>query len=175
MHKFTDNDFNFNLKTPLDCKPEISIEAQRGLCSDAYDDVIKYKYKLIRLQEKLNKIEQSLLDWKDAILSKNSDVVSDLLIKNSNVVGATCVGINTQRRFQNLDFDVSIIDESGQIQIHNAIIPMTRSRKTLMLGDHLQIPPMANDAVVKLCKQSNVKTDLLEKSFFEFMFTKLES
>lgn len=175
LHKFTDNDFNFNLKTPLDCKPEISIEAQRGLCSDAYDDVIKYKYKLIRLQEKLNKIEQSLLDWKDAILSKNSDVVSDLLIKNSNVVGATCVGINTQRRFQNLDFDVSIIDESGQIQIHNAIIPMTRSRKTLMLGDHLQIPPMANDAVVKLCKQSNVKTDLLEKSFFEFMFTKLES
>ena len=75
---------NFNLKTPLDCKPEISIEAQRGLCSDAYDDVIKYKYKLIRLQEKLNKIEQSLLDWKDAILSKNSDVVSDLLIKNVN-------------------------------------------------------------------------------------------
>ena len=175
LSKFANNNFQIGFNTPLYDKPYLSINSQRGFTSEAYDDLINYKYQLIKLQERFKKIEKALLDWKDAILSKNSDVVSDLVIQNSNVVGATCVGINTQKRFLNLNFDVSIIDESGQIQIHNAIIPMTRSRKTLMLGDHLQIPPMANDEVVALCKQSNVKTDLLEMSFFEFLFKSLEN
>ena len=133
-----------------------------------------YRYKLLSIQNDLTNAALALSSWKESISSKNSDVVSSLLIKSANVVGATCIGINSQRKFANIDFDVTIIDESGQIQIHNAIVPMSRSPKTLMLGDHLQIPPMANDEVVRMCKAEGIKTDLLEMSFFEYLFKKLE-
>jgi len=130
-----------------------------------------------RLRETLDNIEylfMTVADWRAAIESKRSEIVSNLVIQSANVVGATCIGINTRRQFKQIKFDVSIIDESGQIQIHNAIVPMSRAPKTLMLGDHLQIPPIANEVVVKLCKDEGNKTDLLEMSFFEFLFTKLE-
>lgn len=122
----------------------------------------------------ISKIESVFNEWSSALDKKTTDIVSDLLIRNSNVVGATCIGINTRRKFADIDFDVSIIDESGQIQIHNAIVPMTRAPKTLMLGDHLQIPPMASDDVLALCKSDGVRTDLLEMSFFEYLFTQVE-
>lgn len=132
------------------------------------------KNELMAFSQKTVRLLKAIEDWKMAVNSKRNEIVSNLLIQNSNVVGATCIGINTRPQFKNLYFDVSIIDESGQIQIHNAIVPMSRAPKTLMLGDHLQIPPMANDVVVDLCKKDGVNTSLLEMSFFEFLFTKLE-
>ncbi len=141
----------------------------------AIETVEKYKNVLESILYNVRLVKKTLDDWEIAINSKRSEIVTNLLIENSNVVGATCIGINTRRQFQNLDFDVSIIDESGQIQVHNVIVPMSRAPKTLMLGDHLQIPPMANEEVVKLCKQDGIKTDLLEMSFFEFLFKKLEN
>lgn len=123
--------------------------------------------------EKERYVLKTIIDWETAVNAKRNEIITKLLIENSNVVGATCIGINTRALFRNLDFDVSIIDESGQIQIHNAIVPMSRAPKTLMLGDHLQIPPMADEAVMKLCRDDGVKTDLLEMSFFEYLFTRL--
>lgn len=122
----------------------------------------------------IDSIEASFSDWSSALDRQTSDIVTDLLIRNSNVVGATCIGINTRRKFANIDFDVSIIDESGQIQVHNAIVPMSRAPKTLMLGDHLQIPPMASDDVMELCRLNGCSTELLEKSFFEYLFKTVE-
>ncbi len=139
----------------------------------AKEMVDDYKKSLEGALDKVRSVKKTLDDWEISINSKRTEIVTNLLIENSNVVGATCIGINSRRQFQNLDFDVSIIDESGQIQVHNVIVPMSRAPKTLMLGDHLQIPPMANDEVVKLCKQDGIKTDLLEMSFFEFLFKKL--
>lgn len=142
--------------------------------SDPIELIGEYKEKLLAVKEKLYKVKKALDDWEISIQNHRTEIVTDLLIQNANIVGATCIGINTRPKFSNLDFDVSIIDESGQIQIHNAIVPMTRAPKTLMLGDHLQIPPIANETVVKLCNDDGIKTKLLEESFFEYLFTRFE-
>lgn len=173
VDKCKDNDFTVKAKSSFPI-PTLSMDAQKGYLESSHLDLMSYFHSLLNALERISKTEKALTDWHNSIRSKNSDVISDLVIQNSNVVGATCVGINTRKQFVNLDFDVTIIDESGQIQIHNAIIPMTRSPKTLMLGDHLQIPPMANEDVVGLCKADGVKTDLLEMSFFEYLFKKIE-
>ena len=56
------------------------------------------------------------------------------------------------------------------IQIHNALIPMSRARKNLLLGDYKQIPPCANDDVVAACEADEIDTKLLNMSFFEYIF-----
>lgn len=122
----------------------------------------------------IQKAEKALSEWVKELKLKRNDIMTNILLKSCNVVGATCIKINADKRFENLDFDVSIIDEAGQIQVHNVIVPMTRAKKNLLLGDHLQIPPIANEDMVRLCKTDNVNTELLEKSFFEYLFDELE-
>ena len=81
--------------------------------------------------------------------------------------------MNSQKRFADLAFDVTIIDEAGQIQIHNALVPMSVSNKLIMLGDHRQIPPSLDQELEKLCDANGIKTKLLEKSLFEDLYEDL--
>lgn len=114
--------------------------------------------------------ENALKSWNDLVNNNRNDIFQDALLETCQIVGATCIGINSNKKFANVKFDVAIVDESGQIQIHNALIPMTRARKNLLLGDYKQIPPCANDDVVAACKADDIDTKLLNMSFFEFLF-----
>lgn len=109
-------------------------------------------------------------DWKTCIESGKNDIFEEILLGTCQIVGATCIGINSNRKFAHVDFDVAIVDESGQIQIHNALVPMSRAPITLMLGDYKQIPPCANDEVIAACVNEDINTDLLKMSFFEYLF-----
>ena len=120
----------------------------------------------------IEKASAALDEWEASLKAKRNEIMTNILIESANVVGATCIGINTNRKFADVDFDVAIIDEAGQIQVHNIIVPMTRAKKNLLLGDYLQIPPIVNDKVAELCKLDGVPMDLLEMSFFEYLFTK---
>lgn len=125
------------------------------------------------LLSKALKLESTLKSWSDAIERGGNEIFEELILSGCQVVGATCIGINSNRKFANVDFDVAIVDESGQIQIHNALVPLSRAPKALMLGDYKQIPPCANEDVLKACENEEIKTDLLRKSFFEFMFEEM--
>ncbi len=122
------------------------------------------------LAKKCIKIKNILGDWEKNVSDKDNEVLTNLLTRHLSVVGATCIGINTNRSVAELDFDVAIIDEAGQIQIHDLFVPMSRAPKTLMLGDHKQIPPSVNDTFLEKCESANVDTELAKKSFFEYLF-----
>lgn len=138
---------------------------------------IQYLYhieqEIAKSQEKISLIKQAVYDWQQHISSQTNYTLSDVLLGSANLVGATCVGINSNKRFSRIDFDVTIIDEAGQIQIHNALVPMSRSAKLIMLGDHLQIPPSVDDAVVNACNESDCDTELLYKSLFEKLYNEI--
>ncbi|WEK53710.1 MAG: AAA domain-containing protein [Candidatus Cohnella colombiensis] len=116
---------------------------------------------------------RALQRWLGHLESKRNYVLAQVLLDSVDLVGATCIGINSQQRFNDLNFDVTIIDEAGQIQIHNAIVPMSRSPKVIMLGDHLQIPPIVNDRVKERCEEDGTDTELLSTSFFEYLYTRM--
>jgi len=114
-----------------------------------------------------------LKKWQSIAVDTSNYTLKSILLDGVNLVGATCIGINSQHRFAELKFDVSIIDEAGQIQIHNALVPMSVSNKLIMLGDHKQIPPMADPDLVRILKEHGISTHLLEKSLFEDMYNRL--
>ncbi len=123
--------------------------------------------------QKAGNLEKELISWQDASVNTSNYTLQKILLDSVNLVGATCIGINSQRKFANLKFDVTIIDEAGQIQIHNALVPMSVSNKLIMLGDHKQIPPSADGDMVKILKANNITPELLEKSLFEVMYNNL--
>ena len=122
---------------------------------------------------KAQQLKDVLLQWRSDMESKQNYALNEIVLESVDLVGATCIGINSQKRFANLDFDVTIIDEAGQIQVHNALVPMSVSNKLIMLGDHKQIPPTADKDLLELCEEHGVKTELLEKSLFEKMYNDL--
>ena len=145
---------------------------------NAYENYDKCKAELEQLEnlkDSARKLRIAVTEWeKEATnTSKRNDIFQDLLLESCQVVGATCIGINSNKRFANVDFGVSIIDESGQIQIHNALVPMSRAPKTLMLGDYKQIPPIAQEEAISACENNGIDADLLKKSFFEYLFEEM--
>lgn len=131
-----------------------------------------FRTKCSNAKVNIKKASSAISEWETSLKDKRNEIMTNILIESANVVGATCIGINTNRKFSKVDFDVAIIDEAGQIQVHNIIVPMTRAKKNLLLGDYLQIPPIVNDKVAELCQLDGVPMDLLEMSFFEYLFTK---
>lgn len=120
--------------------------------------------------ERIELIRSSISRWTGYLNTKRNYALAQVLLESVDLVGATCVGINTQSRFESMKFDVTIIDEAGQIQVHNAMVPMSRSPKVIMLGDHLQIPPHADAQVVERCETAGIDVSLLYKSFFEYLY-----
>ena len=158
-----------------------NIPADWGIFNE--DEIIKDVYNFNDLKNvysdisnKINTLQELrniLRDWHEQTLSQQNYALTEVILESVQVVGATCIGINSQKRFADIDFDVTIIDESGQIQIHDALVPMSVSNKLIMLGDHKQIPPMADTDMVKILEEHNIDTTYLSTSLFEDMYNNL--
>lgn len=102
------------------------------------------------------------------------------LIGAADVVGATCVGIAADARFDDLVFDTVIADECGQILVSDLLVPLVRGRRAVLFGDHMQLPPFIEAQVVeRMCEawQKRGASDderqslaLVEKSIFEILY-----
>jgi DNA polymerase III delta prime subunit len=80
---------------------------------------------------RVNNMIDLLEDWRDKVLNQQNYTLQDIVLNSVDLVGATCIGVSSQKRFAGLDFDVTIIDEAGQIQVHNALVPMSVSSKLM--------------------------------------------
>ncbi len=153
-----DEDVYFSLDEPMESRDLIYTELDR----------------MSRINAAAEKILAASAAWVDAVMKDDrNDIFQEILLEACQVVGATCIGINSNKQFSSVDFDVTIIDESGQIQLHNALVPMSRSPKTLMLGDYKQIPPIVNEEIATSCRLEQIPTHLFEQSFFEFLFEQM--
>ncbi len=121
---------------------------------------------LMRCDEIINLV----VEWQKEVLDRQNYSLENIVLESVNLVGATCIGVSSQRRFEGLKFDVTIIDEAGQIQLHKALVPMSVSPKLIMLGDHKQIPPQADQDMEDGCKDHNIPAEYLKKSLFEEMY-----
>lgn len=120
--------------------------------------------------ERCKNIIELVQEWHQEVLERQNYSLQNIVLESVNLVGATCIGVSSQRRFDGLKFDVTIIDEAGQIQIHKALVPMSVSRKLIMLGDHKQIPPTADQEMIDSCKDHEISAEFLSKSLFETMY-----
>ena len=125
------------------------------------------------LRDNLRNLKQAVARWFEKIRNEREQSLYPLLLEKVNVVGATCIGINTKALFRNIDFDVVIVDEAGQIQVHNLIVPLSRCDKAILVGDHKQIRPIVNDDIrLELDMQLGSDSDAqyYEKSWFEILW-----
>ncbi len=111
-----------------------------------------------------------LHDWRELLQTRRQALYS-MLLQMADVVGATCIGIATDARFEDLEFDLMIADEAGQIQVMDLLVPLVRARRAVLVGDHRQLPPVVEDEIVERidAEDSGLHT-WLDQSLFEHLF-----
>lgn len=110
-------------------------------------------------------------------LSLRHDVLTEVTAEDARVIGATCIGVNTNKIFNSIEYDVAIIDEAGQITLHDVIVPISKAKKVIVIGDHMQLPPVTDDDFILKAKDKfkdrdvdfyeTYKQSLFEKLFYE--------
>ncbi|MFJ5029925.1 DEAD/DEAH box helicase [Streptomyces sp. NPDC088560] len=78
--------------------------------------------------------------WQAAVGQDPGQLVPEL-VRYAQVVGATCIGAASRPELSGVDFDLGIVDEAGQIGVADALVPLTRVRRGVLVGDDRQLPP----------------------------------
>jgi len=134
----------------------------------------------------LEKRAKLLQDWRKELESRTEQLIPELL-RYADVVGATCIGVATAKGLADIEFDLAIVDEAGQICLPDLLVPLVRAKRSVLVGDHNQLPPFVDSNVQtwldSLSSQTQLElgltdeeadseriTDLLTKSAFEQLF-----
>lgn len=69
------------------------------------------------------------------------------LMARASVVGTTCIGFAGAAGTAESSFDLCILDEASRATPTEALVPMARSRRWILVGDPMQLPPFVDDAI----------------------------
>lgn len=125
-------------------------------------------------------------EWREEV-GKATNQLDPELLHYADVVGVTCIGAATARGLENIEFDLAIVDEAGQIGLPDLLVPLVRARRAVLVGDHNQLPPFVDSEVQTWLRNLSAQTtfltedggagieveqvrDLLTRSAFEQLF-----
>ena len=119
-------------------------------------------------------------DWFETIIPNESyeysPVLCELIIRSHRLIGATCVGLARRNiGLERTEFDLVIIDEAGKALPAEMLIPLVRAKKTVIIGDQRQLPPVINPILydeerIDLEERAISENDLFSHSFFERLY-----
>ena len=69
------------------------------------------------------------------------------LIASSQVVAGTCVGVAAVRGLSDLEFDLCIVDEASKATPTETLVPLSRARRWVLVGDSNQLPPFLEEGL----------------------------
>lgn len=136
----------------------------------------QYQYNLKNTPPKNKETYDLREKWLGIINNKdNHSMVGECLLSCYQIIGATCVGLESRHYgLNNMEFDLVIIDEAGKALPGELLIPINRAKKVIIIGDHKQLPPVINTALYKGGKveygdvvEEEQQLDFLNRSFFK--------
>ncbi len=104
--------------------------------------------------------------WRERI-GRGSDFES-ALVRSSQVVAATCMGLAGFRGIDQIEFDLCIIDEASKATATETLLPLLRSRRWVLVGDEAQLPPFLDPAFTdrNLIEEFGLDVDEMGRSLF---------
>ena len=107
--------------------------------------------------------------WLEAIGAEDS--LTSIFLSGISVVAGTCTGFLRNRAVGQLEFDLCIVDEASKATLTEALVPMSRARRWILVGDTRQLPPTDED----LLRATNLLTEhgLSKDNITETLFQRL--
>ena len=70
----------------------------------------------------------------------------EAILAAQNVVAGTCIGIGGLSEESLGEFDLCILDEASKATPTEALVPLAKSKKWILVGDPKQLPPYVDAA-----------------------------
>ena len=67
----------------------------------------------------------------------------------AQVVAATCLGLQSFKGADVVEFDLCIIDEASKATATESLVPMVQARRWVLVGDQRQLPPFVEEALLR--------------------------
>lgn len=110
-----------------------------------------------------------LREWRSE-LDASSDQFHPELVRHAHIICATCIGSGSNKDLSDIEFDLVILDEAGQIGVADALVPLAKSRRAVLVGDHMQLPPFQEHEVAAWARaaESGIR-NLVLSSLLEYL------
>lgn len=121
------------------------------------------------IYEKLQNIQEQWL--KEVSYQRKLEAA---LLKRSQVVAATCIGI-ARKEYKDVDFDLCIIDEASKATVTEALVPISKAKRGILVGDPRQLPPFADEVrdCYEILKKYNLGREDITQTLFNYLLAKL--
>jgi serine/threonine protein kinase len=98
-----------------------------------------------------------------------SEEFQPALLKRVQVIAGTCVG--SAKNISTLDFDLCIIDEASKATATEVLVPLSRAKRWILVGDSKQLPPFQDEVVQdqRFLEKYNLNCDEVQKTLFDML------
>ncbi|MGA4540885.1 AAA domain-containing protein [Uniformispora flossi] len=93
--------------------------------------------------QRLRELVRTQGDWLASL--NDPQAAEPMFLPTQSVVAGTCMGFLANTHIQNMQFDLCIIDEASRATAPELLVPMTRAKRWVLVGDTKQLPPMVEE------------------------------
>ena len=117
--------------------------------------------------ERLRKILEIQKQWVDRISQCQEAELYN--IKSTEIIAGTCTGFVSNKVIRDVDFDIVIIDEAAKATFPELAVSLNKAEKIIMVGDHMQLPPVLDTEIIRKNKDKINEKDLAN-GIFEYLY-----
>ncbi|MBW8764572.1 MAG: protein kinase [Microbacterium sp.] len=91
-------------------------------------------------------------------------------LRTRHVIGGTALGFLGHPAARDLEFDLCIFDEASKATATEALVPMARAKRWVLVGDTNQLPPIDEDLLRdgKIMADHQLVRELVETTLFQY-------
>ncbi|MFJ5071752.1 AAA domain-containing protein [Kitasatospora sp. NPDC088556] len=105
-------------------------------------------------------------------IGTDQDLLAEFL-RTRQVVGGTAIGFLGHPAARDLEFDLCIFDEASKATATEALVPLARSKRWVLVGDTRQLPPIDEDLLrdKKIMADYQLIPELVTTTLFQYLAT----
>jgi hypothetical protein len=90
-------------------------------------------------------------------------------LETSRVVAGTCLGFLRHPAVRDLEFDICILDEASKATATEALVPLARAKKWILVGDTRQLPPIDEELLrnTELMREYSISEAAISETLFQ--------